>query len=644
MMNTTDYRPEIDGLRSIAVLAVIFYHLELPVGIIPLNGGFIGVDIFFVISGYLITKIIVKEQNSGDFKFTHFYIRRAKRILPVLLVVILFSFPFYWFILIPDAFEQYTNSILSSLFFGSNILFYMEDSYTSVASKFKPFLHTWSLSLEEQFYLFFPLILIFLNKCNKNYVIPILLFLCLFSLQLSVFNSVRSPDANFFLIHNRAWELLFGSLIALYELKNGRIYNNFTDLLPTFGLFLILHSLVFFNNNTIHPSLITLIPILGVSLLILFMRPGEIVCEILSSKFAVFIGLLSYSLYVWHYPIIVYLRIVNEGLNFELKLFALILTFLLSFLTYNTVEKYFRYKVTNKFLFLFLFLTTFVVILLALGSSLTNGFETRFDKIKSKDNSYIYSEDSRKLNAHMKSISFDKSYNYSNFDPDIWNSFSKNKFLIIGDSHLDSWVYSFSNNINADILALKYLGCRFSLRDNTVLNLTKESSDKFTSCNFTSNILNNTSVINSIDVMILSSHRPFSYASNLWRFDLIKHILAINPSIKFFILGNYFQTHPDNYCLNIMRNTMSNAFSCLQKSVFPPINFDIKDEPLFSELIDVDYYYVDIIDYVCDRRNLHACPYEVNGIPFMEDWNHLTPAFADYILKSILKKNPSIFD
>lgn len=644
MTKIINYRPEIDGLRAIAVLAVIFYHLELPLGLIPLNGGFIGVDIFFVISGYLISKIIVKDVTNDSFSFNQFYLRRAKRILPVLILVILLSIPVSWFLLIPDSFSQYSNSILSSLFFTSNILFFMEDSYTSVASKFKPFLHTWSLSLEEQFYLFFPVVILVINKFFNKYLLSFLVIFFLLSLNLSVYSSIRFPDENFYLIPTRAWELLAGSLIAIYEFKHGRFLNNFTDLLPAIGLSAIIHSLVFFNNNTLHPSLITLIPIIGVCLLILFMRPGEFVCDILSSRSFLYIGVISYALYIWHYPIIVFLRIAFDGLDIYLKIVSLILTFLFSVFTYHTVEKFFRYNVSNKSFFLVSIASTTFIIIFCIGSLITNGYDFRFDNLKNENQRNIYSQDARLLNEKLKKQSFNNTYYFKNFDSNEWSTNPDKKFLLIGDSHLDSWAYAFSNVYKEpSYISLKYLGCNFSVKNSFVKNLTDSESEYFDSCKFTSDILNDNEVINSLNTVVLASHRPFSYSSNSWRFKLLNHINSINPSVKIFILGNYFQTHPDFYCLNIMMSMKSDASKCLSKYVYPPLDYNYKSDIYYYKLDGLDYEYIDVISPVCETNNISSCPFEYNGIPFMEDWNHLTPAFNEYLLTQLLLTRPNLF-
>src|SRR6056300_379890 len=308
------YRPEIDGLRAIAVGAVIFYHAQITIfGHQPFKGGFIGVDIFFVISGYLITSIILKELvTTGSFSFKHFYERRIRRILPALLFVMLVSLPFAWMCLLPISFVDFSKSILYSLGFSSNFYFhYSGQQYGAESGLLKPFLHTWSLSVEEQFYILFPLILLITFKYFRKYLVHILIGGFVVSLGLAEWTSRNYPSVSFYFLHTRMWELLAGSILAYFEIINGKRGENKTLnlILPTIGLLLIGHSILFFNDRMFHPSFYTLSPIIGVCLIIWFSNKDELITKIFSTKLFVGIGLISYSLYLWHYPIFAFSRI-----------------------------------------------------------------------------------------------------------------------------------------------------------------------------------------------------------------------------------------------------------------------------------------------------------------------------------------------
>ena len=386
------YRPEIEGLRAIAVGAVILYHAQITIlGHQPFKGGFIGVDIFFVISGYLITSIILKELlTTGSFSFKHFYERRIRRILPALLFVMLVSLPFAWMYLLPDIFVDFSKSILYSLGFSSNFYFWHSgQQYGAESGLLKPFLHTWSLSVEEQYYILFPIVLLITFKYFRKYLIHILIFSFIVSLGLTDWTSRNYSSASFYFLHTRMWELLAGSILAYFEITNGYRSKNTTLnlILPTIGLLLIGHSILSFNDKILHPSFYTLSPIIGVCLIIWFSDKNEIITKILSTKLFVGVGLISYSLYLWHYPIFAFARI-NELFDdnlIEKPIFVLI-TIILSIISYKLIEKPARKKIKFNFLLGQILFFYCILIIINLAVILNKGFyKNRTDEILSKD-------------------------------------------------------------------------------------------------------------------------------------------------------------------------------------------------------------------------------------------------------------------
>ena len=338
------YRPEIDGLRAIAVGAVILYHAQITIlGHQPFKGGFIGVDIFFVISGYLITSIVLKELlTTGSFSFKHFYERRIRRILPALLFVMLVSLPFAWMYLLPSSFVDFSKSILYSLGFSSNFYFWHSgQQYGAESGLLKPFLHTWSLSVEEQYYILFPIVLLITFKYFKKYLIHILILGFVTSLGSAEWTSRNYPSASFYFLHTRMWELLAGSILAYVEISLGhRSQNRILNLtLPFIGLILIVHSIIFFNDKMYHPSFYTLSPVIGVCLLIWFSNKDELFTKILSSGLFVGIGLISYSLYLWHYPIFAFYRYSFAQGSILSEILIIISLFAISSFSYFFVEK-----------------------------------------------------------------------------------------------------------------------------------------------------------------------------------------------------------------------------------------------------------------------------------------------------------------
>ncbi len=332
------YRAEIDGLRALAVLPVILFHA----GFEWFSGGFIGVDVFFVISGYLITTIIISEIAEGKFSIINFYERRARRILPALFFVMLMCIPFAWMWMLPDALENFGQSLVSTSLFSNNFLLMNTAGYWDLASEYKPLMHTWSLAVEEQYYIIFPIFLIFAWRFGKNKVIWSILFISLISFTLSEYGWRQNSITNFYFSPSRAWELLAGSIAAFFSYKKGVKNNNGLAFL---GLITILYSIFTFDEEMPFPSAFTLAPVLGSLLIILYADNKTFTAKILSTKILVGVGLISYSLYLWHQPIFAFARIYKQDqiTDFYSYIF-LFLTIFLAFLTWKYIETPFRNK------------------------------------------------------------------------------------------------------------------------------------------------------------------------------------------------------------------------------------------------------------------------------------------------------------
>ena len=299
------YRKEIDGLRALAVMPVIFFHAGFPL----FEGGYVGVDIFFVISGYLITSIILSDIQNSKFSLSYFYERRARRILPPLYLVMLVSTIFVFLNYSPYNAKDFYQSLVATTLFLSNYFFYLETDYFNDFSESAPLLHTWSLAVEEQFYLVFPFFLIFISRFKYSIKICLIILLCISSLIFSFYESSLNPTANFYLIQSRFWELLIGSAIALAMNQDHAFFANLqtrtvSNLLSFIGLGLILFSILTFDDKTPFPGTNALYPTIGTGLLIISLSPKTILYKAFAFPPLVFIGLLSYSLYLWHQPVI----------------------------------------------------------------------------------------------------------------------------------------------------------------------------------------------------------------------------------------------------------------------------------------------------------------------------------------------------
>jgi len=336
-----EYRKEIDGLRAIAVIPVIFYHAGYQL----FGGGFVGVDVFFVISGYLITTIILNDLESKKFSLLNFYERRARRILPALFLVVLCCVPAAWFMLLPDEMEEFSKSLIAVSTFTSNIHFWQDDGgYFAGPSELKPLIHTWSLAIEEQFYIILPIFLVLTWRLGRRFLLVSLLTSFVISLSLAHWGSQFRPSAAFYLLPTRAWELLIGSFVAFYLQRNEILFSNFaSNALSTLGLAMILTSVFLFNSTTPFPGLAALAPTLGTALVILFANRRTLVFALLSHRAMVGIGLISYSLYLWHQPLLAFSRIFFiEGHNERLIPFLLAISVLLAWISWKYIEMPFR--------------------------------------------------------------------------------------------------------------------------------------------------------------------------------------------------------------------------------------------------------------------------------------------------------------
>ncbi|THJ17385.1 MAG: PAS domain S-box protein [Nitrospira sp. CG24B] len=335
------YRPEIDGLRAIAVIPVILFHA----GVQLFSGGFVGVDIFFVISGYLITTIILADLETGQFSILKFYERRARRILPALYVVMVLCLPFAWLWLMPDDAKEFSNSALAVLVFASNIYFWRSNNYFDVESDLKPLLHTWSLGVEEQFYMLFPIFLMLAWRLGRKTIVGLLTIVALLSLALAVYATDTKPAVAFFLLPTRGWELAMGSLIAFY--LEGKARDQFppalNQALSLVGFGLIAGAALTFTKETPFPGFYALVPTVGAGLIIVFGSPETFIGRLLASRVFVGVGLVSYSAYLWHQPLLSFARHRSLAEPGELVMAGIIvLTFGLAYVTWRYVETPFR--------------------------------------------------------------------------------------------------------------------------------------------------------------------------------------------------------------------------------------------------------------------------------------------------------------
>jgi len=475
-----NYRPEIDGLRALAVLPVILFHADFYY----FSGGYVGVDVFFVISGYLITSIIISDLERNNFSLLDFYERRARRLLPALFLVMLFSLALSLLVLTAKDLQNFGKSLIAVSTFSSNILFWLESGYFDIASELKPLIHTWSLAVEEQYYIIFPLFLLYTWHLGLKKILSILFLVFIISLALAIWGSSNLPSANFFLLPFRVWELLLGVFAAIYLKYQGfSQYQSFNQFISTIGFGMIIYSIFFFDEYTPFPSLYTLIPTIGTSLIIIFTTKNTLINRILSSRLLVGIGLISYSAYLWHQPFLAFARhaSLSELSNFIIILLC-ISSLLAAWMSYHLVEKPFRDKSKIGRNSIFILSIAFMIGFSFMGFLLYK----KVEDTKTIQLSDVLIEKPIKFKGIFHE-GRDCSFPALKDDQDFCQIFGTNKnadkILLIGDSHARVLSEIFYNNQShfSSLIDLTSSGCPFIMETNIFigrkLNCSKEYQD-----------------------------------------------------------------------------------------------------------------------------------------------------------------------
>jgi peptidoglycan/LPS O-acetylase OafA/YrhL len=431
MSKLFQYRADIDGLRAIAVLLVVFFHAKFS----AISGGFIGVDVFFVISGFLISIIISKEVSENRFSFKSFYLRRIKRLAPALIaLLVLTTIPAYLF-LFSDDFEIFGRNLIHAYLSTSNFFLWTNTGgYFSPNTDLFPLLHTWSLAVEEQFYFIWPVLFILINKLTKGKYLTRLMFVFSLSLlALSVYLANNSPHSAYFLLPARAFELMMGAMLAVSYAKVPNFSRNSNHVLSVVGLALIVIPAFIIDKQSVFPGFNAFWPCLGAVLLIMTGKNQDrkgIVNSIISYKAFVGIGLISYSLYLWHWPIFSFIQYLGLELSGLLRVAAVVLSFVLAYVSWRYIEQSVHKlslptlgsAMKKIMLPSFLLLTVMYGVIDGL-----NGFPERFDKLEEFDKKKNFPSTVRKK-CHDADI-------LGNIDQ-CWLGVQKEKIdgMLIGDS------------------------------------------------------------------------------------------------------------------------------------------------------------------------------------------------------------------
>jgi peptidoglycan/LPS O-acetylase OafA/YrhL len=422
------YRPEVDGLRALAILPVLLFHANLG-----FPGGFVGVDVFFVISGFLITSLILKEIAEKRFSLVEFWERRIRRIFPAMVAVVLAVIVTGYFLYLPTDFVSIGKTVIAQAVMMANFFFALHTGYFEDASDTKPLLHTWSLAVEEQFYIFFPLLLMYLAASKKLSIRGAIISLGVVSLFLSIYGTYSKPDATFYMLPTRAWELLAGAFLAATptRLPRSRLLN---EIGAVVGLVLVLCSIFLYNRETRFPGIAAVPPCLGACLIIFFSHSkSTLVGRALSWKPIVFIGLISYSLYLWHWPILVFSKYIDPSpQSWLLRITLLAASVVLASLSWKFIETPFRKKVVcSRRRQIFTVAGTILAIELCLGATIiaTRGGPAR---LNTKAQAFA---DFKNNSAFLNEITLEQAVAGKFVDLGTVVGDNKIQILVWGDSH-----------------------------------------------------------------------------------------------------------------------------------------------------------------------------------------------------------------
>tara|TARA_Y100001970_G_scaffold283856_1_gene399991 strand:+ start:4080 stop:6017 length:1938 start_codon:yes stop_codon:yes gene_type:complete len=641
------YRKEIDGLRAIAILGVIFYHLEIFVnGKQLLPGGFLGVDIFFVVSGYLITSLLYEEYNKrGKISFINFYFRRAKRLLPALILVIFSTTLLGYFFLFPSEYSYYLKSAFASLFFVSNIFFHFSgQNYGENIISEKPLLHTWSLGIEEQFYIFFPIFLLITLRYFKDIKIFIFLILIFISFIFSIKISSNHSSFNFYFLTSRIWELLIGAIIVIYkkkDLKNFQIINH--NFLSLFGITLIIISFFIFNDVNNHPSFFTIMPVFGCFLILLDQNKKNLINRLLSISVLRGLGLISYSLYLWHYPILVFGKINNltgiENEDIITKILLVFISIALSILTFYFVENIFRKKVKFKIKSFYVTIALIYFVIIFGSHQIKSNQERQFPTITKELKSRTWFESKKFLKP-----CFQRKKYFCSF-----NSEGKQSIFLIGDSIMASLqnelkIVLTKNDFN--FITMTNAGCDF-------VKISKKNEDIFCNENIHDERLKKIkNTKNNIIIMHLNySNKNFENDLTSQK-DFVKNMNnLVNLGNKIIIIYPLPQmkVHVSNELSKKIRSNKKNLTRFLEdKKNYISIDYkEFKEETkyiknILDNLNHKNIFKVNVENIFCNKNLLNKCIAHDNKNLYFVDNNHLSNFSSKKISNELLKIIKSI--
>tara|TARA_A100001015_G_scaffold255912_1_gene297671 strand:- start:1953 stop:3929 length:1977 start_codon:yes stop_codon:yes gene_type:complete len=637
------YRPDIDGLRAVAVIFVVFYHLFPDIVFF----GFIGVDIFFIISGYLITSLLLSNIKQNKFSFKEFYARRIIRLFPSLLVVLFLTFLVAWFFLLDHELSYFGKQLTAGTIFLLNFQLMGEEGYFNIASKSKPLLHLWSLSIEEQFYLLWPSVILLIYYFRKN-SLNILLSLLIVFFSINIYLEIFYTNGSFYNSLARFWELILGAILGLYFFRDKKEYHSsslkiFMDNSAYFGFFLIFIFIISFQTNYTYSGFWMLLPAFGSFLIILSQSNEGLVYRVLSNKFFVNLGLISYPLYLYHWPIIYFTEVIFEQVSALAKFTVFLVSLFFSFITFKFIEMPIRKNkekiLKNSIKLILLMFLFFLIGIITYMNYLPNRSNDAWDNISQAK---LYQHAPRSWDSQNKILT--PHYSLNN---------SKTDIVIFGDSHAEHYFQKINSNSKKYNLNVAYItagGCPPFPNIDRIDLISPSNCDSFYRQSLQFIRENNPSKIIIAaywDMYLLGSYDdaekkgsilydtnddekvPVEINSNQFRkiyseFEKDIKILSEKSEVYIILTGPTGNIFDPNYILSEYSRTNPN-------NNHPKIQSVSKDEmklfkkplkELFSDLKKMNNInLIDPIDFLCSQEN---CENLINGHPLNLDKDHLS--------------------
>ena len=643
------YRADIDGLRALAVAVVILFHL----GFQPLEGGFIGVDVFFVISGFLITQIIEGQIGKGGFSLKHFYVRRIRRLIPAMLVTVITTFVAATFILAPEDFIGFAKSCIGAAFSVSNFVFLAEAGYWDTASELKPLLHTWSLGVEEQFYLIWPALLILIHRFvsfDQRWIVY--LALTVFGVWFSAFGLQSNPSAAFYLTPFRIFEFSMGALIA--HVSYMRVWKRLSEnVLICEGLFIAGFSMIIFcvlvyKGTTPFPGYNAVLPCAGTVLILLSgaseQQQGPLGSLVLCNPVSRWLGQISYSAYLVHWPIIAFYRYeLHQEPNLAAQILMGGLTILLAALLYYQVEKRFWIKSSGQsankarlparqFIGI---IGAFSLVLSAISAhAITNdGWQWRAKNA-------AFTAEEIEAGKSKRFVHLRDTCRIVNF-PDGPNcrSDAAINVVVIGNSHepdgLNFLQAGYGDKLDIQFI---YFGstnrCDLSKDTQGVWRANAEA------CKDRMDKLYEAEIIKKVDYLVYAANQPFSVNKQAF-LDILRNRKLQNPVIKIIVFGGYVNTKVE--CVRLINET-GRFDECFKQDNINYFESDPTSQTLYSDFMSVSDTYIDRVALLCPDRQLTKCTAQTpGGIPAFYDGHHLSLEFAEWSGRLYAEQFPDLF-